>query len=170
MSIDNDNEQDEYTNYVDENEDYGTEVAGGSSPSSLALPDEAPKAEVIQQVVNDIARALQKERDFYTDIQKHAIRVTTNLSGQVLFARFSLTAVPIQIVREKDLRGDITIANFGSDPIYVGLHAGIILGGTDTARINAGAARTIRTRNALWAITGSTLGTAVEIDVQEEFD
>ena len=170
MSIDNDNIQDEITGYIDKGGDEDTVVPGGSSPDYLALPDEAPKAEVIQQVVNDIARALQTERDFYTDIKKHAIRVTTNLSGQVLFSRWSLTAQAIQIVREKDLRGDITIVNFGSDPAYVGLHAGIILGGTDTCRINAGAARTIRTRNALWAITGSTLGTAVEIDVQEEFD
>ena len=169
MSIDHDDIQDEYTQYVDKPDDAetATAVPGGSSPSRYALPDETPRAELIQQVVTAIGQALTSERFRWAEAQKSAVRVTTNLSGQVLFGRFSANTQVIQICREKDLRGDITIVNFdAANPVYVGLHAGIIIGGTDTCRINAGSARTIRTRNALWAIASA----AVEIDVQEEFD
>lgn len=168
MSLDQDNVQDEITGYIDEQgEDEDTVVPGGSSPDYLALPDEAPRVEVIQQVVTLIAKALADERMRYADLQKSAVRVTTNLSGQVLFARFTVPAVPIQICREKDLRGDTTIVNLDTtNPVYIGLHSGIIAAATDVATVAAGAARTIRTRNALWAISGGS----VAIDVQEEFD
>jgi hypothetical protein len=160
---------DEIIPYVDEgDEKEASEYAGGSSPPGLSLEDQTPRMELATQLASVIKEVLDAERAGWLAQKRSAVRVTTNLSGQVLFARFSAGMQVIQIVREKELRGDITVVNHDdTDSIFIGLHAGIMHHGTDTVEVKAGAARTIRTRNALWCIA---MVDGVELDVQEEFD
>lgn len=167
MSLDMD---DEFVEYVDEHdEETRDEYAGGSSPAALSMPDESPRAEIIQELAQAVKQALDTERKYSEDIKRSAARVTTNLSGEVFFQRFTVPAnQAIQICREKELRGDIVITNpagTGGD-VSVGLHAGIMNGGTDTVTVVLGSSRVVRTKRALWAIASS----GTPIDIQEEFD
>lgn len=138
---------------------------------SYAMPDEAPRVELISAITTAIREEIDRERKFYNEIGKEELRVNTNLSGSVQFQRYSLAAnQPTQICREKRLRGDITIVNLTDTvSVSIGLHTGIRPQGTDTVEIvgtTTGSARVIRTRLALWAVSD----TACTIDVQEEYD
>lgn len=184
MTIDHENVQDEYTKYIGKaapGEDDSDYAGGGESvdiehaenyeSELLAHPDQSAYAALLNTVRTAIRQEIDRERKYLDDLNSQAVRVTTNLSGQVLFARYTVQANQvIQIVREKALRGNLTIVNFtDASTCYVGLHPGIIAGGTDTAAIPgaaAGIARTIRTRRALWAVAS----VQCNIDVQEEFD
>lgn len=163
--------QDTWTPYVDEPDELNIggidDAAGTDSYESplLAHPDQAPYAELLTQIVTSIREAIDKERKYFANIESNVVRVNPNSSGAVLFQRYSVPTVPIQIVREKLERGDITLVNSSGGTVSIGLHAGIIAGGTDTVSLAVGASRTIRTRMALWAIASAQ----AEIDVQEEF-
>lgn len=160
--------QDHIEDYRDDPDDPvgGADDAGGTTVQSTLLghPDQSAVAAVLQAFRTELHEAINRDREFYASLGKNAFRVNPNLSGSVQFGRYSLNSVvPQQIVREKPERGDTVIVCY-SGTAYIGLHAGIIPGGTDTVTIVANAGRTIRTRLALWAV-----GDGV-IDVQEEFD
>jgi hypothetical protein len=167
---------DVYTDYVDKPDasDEAGEYPGGNTgieSALLAHPDQAEYAKLLDVVRTAIRSEIDRERKYRDALDNTAVRVTSNLSGQVLFARYTVNANRVvQIVREKPLRGNLTIVNFTDTvPVYVGLHVGILPGGTDTAMIvgtATGTGRVIRTRRALWA----TASADVNIDVQEEFD
>lgn len=168
MSDDTNNVQDHIEDYHDEPDDPvgGSDDAGGTTALSTLLghPDQAGVAQVLQEFRSALHEEIQREREFYATLGKTAMRVNPNLSGSVQFGRYTLsTGNAQQIVREKPERGDTVIVCY-SGTAYIGLHSGIMAGGTDTVSVVANAGRTIRTRLALWAI-----GDGV-IDVQEEFD
>lgn len=160
--------QDNYQPYVDENDDENDyEEAGGTTPESLSLPDEAPRMELTDQMHAMVAKALETERKWFAGLSQSFVKTSPNVSGQVLFATFGVgaTVQSMQICREKLERGDTVIVNYGPGAVSIGLHAGIITGGSDTVSIISGASRTIRTSRALWAVAT----VACTIDVQEEF-
>lgn len=146
---------------------YGPDEAGGTTPVSLSLPDEAPRAEVIIAVAHAITQAIDAERKRIATVNDYEYN-----SKNVSFSRYSVpVGQPIQIVREKQHRGDTVITAYTDGAtVHIGLHVGIRSDGTDTCAIVGavdGSARTIKTRQALWAIAS---GDACSIDVQEEFD
>jgi len=175
---------DEIASYVDKPDEPSEADYGGgteeqyveNAPARIistvfAHPDQSEFAKLLTAIRQTISEELDRERKAYEAVINSAVRVTTNLSGQILFARYTLSPnYPVQICREKPLRGDIVVVNF-TDPstVYVGLHSGLIVGGSDTASIvgsATGTSRRLRTRRALWAISS----VPAQIDVQEEFD
>ena len=184
MTIDHENVQDEYTKWIGkatEGEDDADYAGGGETvdvehsqnyeSELLAHPDQSQYAALLSTVRTAIRQEIDRERKFLDNLNSQAIRVTSNLSGQVSFMRYTVPAnQAIQIVREKNMRGNLTIVNFTDTVMcYIGLHSGIMVGGTDTVAVygaTAGVGRTIRTRRALFAIAS----VACNIDVQEEFD
>jgi hypothetical protein len=160
---------DEIISYVDEGDERTPdEYAGGSTPAALSLPDQSPRMELATALASAIKQVLDAERAGWEAQKRSAVRVTTNLSGEVQFKTLRITAQAVMITQEKELRGDTVIVNQGSEDVSIGLHAGIMASGTDTVLIAGGGSRTIRTKRALWAICGAGLSTT--IDTQEEFD
>ena len=175
---------DEIASYVDKPDPFTeADYAGGTeeqyvedAPARIiselwAHPDQSQVGKLMGAIRTAVQQELDRERKIYQNLIESSVRVTTNLSGQILFSRYTVqTGFAIQICREKSMRGDIVVVNF-TDPsiVYIGLHPGIIAGGTDTGSIvgsTTGTARRMRTRRALWAIASAP----ATIDVQEEFD
>lgn len=138
--------------------------------SMLSYPDATNSVVTMQRVQQMVEDAVNQERRRYADINKGVLRVNSNKSGAIQFRTYQITAAigAVLIVKEKDSRGDTVITNFGGEPIFIGAHPGLVPNGSDTVQVAGGASRTIRTRAQLWAVTGSA--TAIQFDVQEEFD
>lgn len=137
--------------------------------TSFAQPDLVPMVERLNEATLELRKALDRERAFYDELGKGTIRTNTNLSGSVQFQSFILPALgtPLMVVKEKPLRGDITIVNHSDSSVYIGIQPGITAGGLDTvAIVGPEAARVIRTRLALYAVASAVSN----IDIQEEFD
>ncbi|MCI0560652.1 MAG: hypothetical protein MN733_19375 [Nitrososphaera sp.] len=160
--------------YIDEpDEPSPDDYAGGSTPTTLSLPDEAPRVAITNELATAIRQEIDRERKFYNDLGKTVVKVNPNVSGSVQFSRYSVPIIQaVQICREKRERGNIVIT-VHSEAISIGLHAGIMPLGTDTVTVDGavvgGDVRVIRTRLALWAVSNSAINSA-DIDVQEEFD
>lgn len=170
---DNNDPSDVYEPYVDDDTDDTSEAdfAGGTD-DSMGFSDESPKIEVIEAARTLVRQEIDRETRQISQAKGTVVKVSTNVSGAVLFQSYGVGATlqPMQICREKPERGDLVIVNYTDTvPVYIGKHSGIFPGGSDTVRIvgsSNGSSRTIRTREALWAVA------AVEcaIDVQEEFN
>lgn len=117
---------------------------------------------VIEKLVRD---AIANDRKFQASLKDNP-----NASGYVQFRRYRVTAnqPPIMILKEKEIRGDTVIVNYSEATVSIGLHSGITPLGLDTVSIvgaSGGAGRTIRTRQALYAVSSVDC----DIDIQEEF-
>jgi len=153
----------------------GGETAGATQDNLLAHGDQSEYARLHSVVRSAIAQELDRERKRDQQLLESAVRVTTNLSGQCLFQRYTVPLnQAIQIVREKPLRGNVIIRNYSATGlVFIGLHEGILVAGPDTIQlVNTGISvspdrRVVRTKRALWAISSVA---ACDIDVLEEFD
>jgi hypothetical protein len=158
-------EDDVIEEHVDEpDKPTGADFVGGTG-SLFATPDEAPRMEIVMAVAEAIRQELERERKFWAETNKNP-----NIGGFVQFQTFSLPALqPVMIAREKPQRDSITIVNYTDlSTLSIGLHPGIMVLGADTGVIlgsPTGTSRTIRTRQALWAICDI----ATNIDVQEDY-
>lgn len=168
------NVQDEYIAHVDEHEpDTDADDASGTSSVWLSMPDEAPRAELIQGIATAVAQAIDDERKRMAE--RRAGFLETQAAGHVVLQRYALPLLgaPIQIVREKLYRSCVRIVcygNAGIGAVAIGLHSGMIYSGSDTVSVTGdalgGTIREIRTTQALWAIAGTA---DTSIDVIEEF-
>lgn len=155
---------------LDEEDASETELPGGSL--LLSHPDESSVARQMSVVESLIVKQIKEVRRLYETLGKQLLRTNPNASGSIQFRRYGLTAgqTAIMIVKEKMFRGDTVITNYTDGAtVYIGLDSGIGVAGLNTVAIVggvSGAARTVRCRNALWAICDVTC----VIDVQEEFD
>lgn len=166
------NVQDEIVGHIDEHEeDTGADDASGTSPSSLSLPDQSPRAELITAIATAVAQAIEQERKHYDARRKGFIE--TQSGGFVVFARYTVpVGEVIQICREKQGRKSVTITCYtDTATVSIGQHKGIMASGTDTVSVvgvpvtTTPLPRVIGTTQALWA----TASLEAVIDVQEEF-
>lgn len=156
--------QDVYEPYVDESKDE-TEADYAGGTESLAMPDRSAYGGMMQEITASIRKAIDDERKYYANLDQ-PIKVNPNISGEIQFSRFDVALQPIMIVKEKRERGNTLITNYGTGSVYIGKHAGIMAGGTDTVTVIANGSRVIRTRRELWCVAATT----ASIDVQQEFD
>lgn len=161
--------------YVDSpDDDYDeSDYPGGTSPRSLSLPDDSPRIELVQQIQEAVREEIERERRNFAGLSRNVMKVDQNVSGEILFSRYSVSTGPIQICREKNNRGRVLIRIVpGTDgAVSIGRHTGIMASGGDTATVYADIATLefqpleIRTRLALWAVAS----TDAVIEVIEEF-
>lgn len=140
-----------------------------ASGTTYSVPSDAVAVRAMLQSFQDTLQEIQRETRLLQELRGAGLRVNTNLSGEVLFTRYQITAqsynVAIQIARSKMFRGDTIIRVAAGGPLYIGTHPGLYVAGLNTGEIGAVETRTVRTNSNLWAVAGVD----VTFDVQEEF-
>jgi hypothetical protein len=134
--------------------------------------DQAPTAELIRTITQLMLTEIKDEARRLAMVDGQFVRVSTNHSGSAQFRRYSITSAmgPVQILWEKEFRGRALITNLqtAAGSIWICDEAGMFASGSNTAEVQFGKSREVRTREELYAITDSA--TAILFDVQEEFD
>lgn len=78
------------------------------------------------------------------------------------------TGNSVQLVRERNSRRRLIVANWGPEIVYVAGDSGISTGSPNAAQIPVGVLREFRTQAALWA--AGTNGSSPTVDVVDEYD